>query len=62
MRHITEFLLQDNKPRKMKIVLLWNEVQNQSNDPQLLIVSHSLPDWATVVLCSLAGNHLQAEV
>lgn len=66
MRHITKFLLQHNKPRKMKIILVWNEVQNQSKDPQLLIVSHSLPDWMSIIyihkLCSLAGNHLQAEV
>lgn len=49
----------------MEIMLTWNEVQNQSKDPLLLIVSHSLTDWMSIIyiheLCFLADKHLRAE-
>lgn len=63
--NITELLLRHNKPRKMEIMLTRNEVQNQSKDPLLLIVPHSLTDWMSIIyiheLCFLADKHLRAE-
>ena len=49
----------------MEIMLTQNEVQDQSKDPPLLIVSRSLADWMSIIyirgLCFLADKHLQAE-